>query len=728
MALYDDYYGGSDSTDYLGGGSNYDTLGGGGFGGLGGFGQGMNNFLTNPLVLASLKMISNNSPQINKIPNTFDGVAETLFQSGTARQKQIERERALAKEQADKAQAEQGLTDYFAKLQDQGQKITEPPRPVEAPAIPDAPQQSSTPASNPNMDALATLAKANSDLGDNRYAGLSALEQSPPAAPERALPQIKTSEEADKFVAGVNPNLPDGVRSALSNLTIHAGADWAATPLGEAIKAGDYAKAKELLPAYAAQLEQKQQQAQPRTAPQEQEPLPKREVAEPLAPGGWLSGLQQQAPAPQIKTEAAAATYAQNRAVPAPAPQPTSAPPAQTTPSAPPAQSAPTVTDQALVAHAANPRADPRSLARILNNPQVNAGVKSAILQDQLSKYQLQTLPDGTIVRIDAKRGTVDEIYKGASKDKWEFKKIGSDMSGDKMAWVNERTKQIEEYNPKGGGDNSLDAVATKIDKAKASGITDPEKLADQIPDRGTAAYTKALLRGDAIPSNLGNRAGAIRANAIQMAHIIDPNFREEQITMRQTFARNMASSAPNSVGSQIRSSATVVEHLGSGLDNLDVVAKGAKGVPLGEYGEQPELNRARSMVNRRANDKNYNNALGGYEVDSRAVSGEIVRLLTGGQGSEKDRKEWQDRFDLSKRSLSEVRGAWNEAYNIMYGRLSSVAAQKEAAWGEPVDPVDLLPKESRAIIKRVREGAASGTKGYSPDDVEAEIRRRGLK
>ncbi len=741
-----------------------------GFGGLGGSGDGMNSFVTNPLILASLQMMSNNTPRVGQIPDTFNGVPQVLLQSGLARQKQIDKE----KEQAKEADAQKALENYFTKYygdQQDTPRVTEPPQPVEAPpAPPVASDQESAapPPSTPNLDALSSLAKSNSAVGDNRYADFSKLPFTPSAAPqapaqapeaaappaqaperpssqapETAQPAYKTAEDADKFVSSFNPNLPEGVRTALSKLTTSSGAGWADSDLGQALKVGDLDKAKELLPAYAAKMEQEKAAAEPLAKTTEQRgPAPDtyatQEQRGPVT-GAMESGQQPPSPgfAPPTKTAAAAATYAQNRTAQA---APPSAP-AQAAPTPALAQAAPpssmpqeapaapvTKTDQAIVAHAA--RSDPRDLARILSNPRINAGVKSLILQQQESKYQLQTLPDGTIVRIDPKRGTVDEIYRGPSKDKWEFKKIGSDMSGDQMGWINERTREAIPYKPNGasGGDNSIDAVAAKVDGLRSSGITEPEKLAEAIPDRGVKEYTKALLRGDALPSNLGNRAGPIRANAIQMAHIIDPNFREEQITMRQTFARNLASSAPNSIGSQVRSSSTVVEHLGSGLDNLEVVTKGAKGILGSAYGEQPELNRIRAVANRRANDENYNKALGGYEVDSRAVAGEVVRLLTGGQGSEKDRREWLDRFDITKNSLGEVRGAWNEAYNIMYGRLSSVAAQKEQAWGQPVDPLDLLPRESRSIIQRVRGGAASGTKGYSPEDVEAEIRRRGLK
>jgi hypothetical protein len=57
---------------------------------LGGGGFNFNNFLTNPLTLAGLQMLSNNSPRIGQIPNTFSGVAEIVGNAAAAQRKQQE--------------------------------------------------------------------------------------------------------------------------------------------------------------------------------------------------------------------------------------------------------------------------------------------------------------------------------------------------------------------------------------------------------------------------------------------------------------------------------------------------------------------------------------------------------------------------------------------------------------------------------------------------------------
>jgi lysozyme len=56
----------------------------------------------------------------------------------------------------------------------------------------------------------------------------------------------KASQSVDSFA----PNLPSGVRAALTSLTYNAGPGWQQSGLGEAIKAGDFDKAQQLFLQY----------------------------------------------------------------------------------------------------------------------------------------------------------------------------------------------------------------------------------------------------------------------------------------------------------------------------------------------------------------------------------------------------------------------------------------------------------------------------------------------
>jgi lysozyme len=60
-------------------------------------------------------------------------------------------------------------------------------------------------------------------------------------------------DETAKAAASVdafNPNLPPGVRAALTSLTYNAGPGWQQSGLGQAVKSGDYDKAREIFLQY----------------------------------------------------------------------------------------------------------------------------------------------------------------------------------------------------------------------------------------------------------------------------------------------------------------------------------------------------------------------------------------------------------------------------------------------------------------------------------------------
>ncbi|RTE91913.1 glycoside hydrolase family 24 [Bradyrhizobium sp. LVM 105] len=69
----------------------------------------------------------------------------------------------------------------------------------------------------------------------------------------KAVHEQRFLEETSKAAASVdafNPNLPPGVRAALTSLTYNAGPGWQQSGLGQAIKAGDYDKAREIFLQY----------------------------------------------------------------------------------------------------------------------------------------------------------------------------------------------------------------------------------------------------------------------------------------------------------------------------------------------------------------------------------------------------------------------------------------------------------------------------------------------
>lgn len=95
---------------------------------------------------------------------------------------------------------------------------------------------------------------------------------------------------------------------------------------------------------------------------------------------------------------------------------------------------------------------NPKLLAA-MSSPYISDGTKRILgmmLQQQMKppEYGFTTLPDGTILRQDPRRGTVEPIYTAATKP--TFTKVGTDPATgqDVMGFVDANGRKVEEYKP----------------------------------------------------------------------------------------------------------------------------------------------------------------------------------------------------------------------------------------------------------------------------------------
>lgn len=74
-----------------------------------------------------------------------------------------------------------------------------------------------------------------------------------PADQLKGIHEQRFQDEVGKAASSVDtfaPNLPPGVRAALTSLTYNAGPGWQQSGLGQAVKSGDYEKAREIFLQY----------------------------------------------------------------------------------------------------------------------------------------------------------------------------------------------------------------------------------------------------------------------------------------------------------------------------------------------------------------------------------------------------------------------------------------------------------------------------------------------
>jgi hypothetical protein len=131
-----------------------------------------------------------------------------------------------------------------------------------------------------------------------------------------------------------------------------------------------------------------------------------------------------------------------------------------------------------------------------------------------------------------------------------------------------------------------------------------------------------------------------------------------------------------------------------------------------------------RGGINANSGDPEYNEAVGEYKAAIKGAAGELERILTGAHGAEASKEYWLKALDPSQSTLGEVKGAWKQAYNLMYGRMTELAKQKSAAFGKEIDPISLLDEKQQKLAKKLGghpyqdgEEAPLDTKTYLPGD-----------
>lgn len=156
-----------------------------------------------------------------------------------------------------------------------------------------------------------------------------------------------------------------------------------------------------------------------------------------------------------------------------------------------------------------------------------------------------------------------------------KFTEIGQDLSGNKQyGFVDEVNGKVFDLHgqPLGGsgsGNSAATEVFDNIAKAREAGATQ-EKLLENVPTE-LRSGVKAMLGGQALPTNLSNR-GAARDTTLKFAHSIDPTFDETLIPARvalqkayQGGGKNFQETlALNTVGGHLSRLADAAEGLGN--------------------------------------------------------------------------------------------------------------------------------------------------------------------
>jgi Phage-related lysozyme (muraminidase) len=350
----------------------------------------------------------------------------------------------------------------------------------------------------------------------------------------------KASGIVDKF----KPDLPPGVRDALTSLTYNAGDKWTRSGLGQAIQSGDMTGAKDRFLQY--------NKAGGQTLPG----LVNRRQQE----AAWFDQPQ----APNAPVRVASLGSAPQNDSPAPAAQPPMGQPVQLAqaggqPQIPqggqPVAAPPPGSRQ-------GPQIPPEVAAQIrglLANPRTRAyGMQIYQQYAAPPSYGFQMTPDGTILRQDPRSGTVAPVYQAPTKP--TFGDIGVDPnSGEALkGFIDPSKRQIDPYRPPGAQNaqpSTIPPVPPGVDpkvwrethsKGAAANAApgtpdDAYKVRNEI--QGLPSYKNIAQAAPVYKSMLGAAARDTRAADVNliygMAKLMDPGsvVRESEMTIAQAIA-----------------------------------------------------------------------------------------------------------------------------------------------------------------------------------------------
>lgn len=162
-----------------------------------------------------------------------------------------------------------------------------------------------------------------------------------------------------------------------------------------------------------------------------------------------------------------------------------------------------------------------------------------------------------------------ETILNEALTNKEKYGVISEDpLEGKKYGFINEREQTINGKPIGAGGTSSeatgLQGLTQSIADKRASGAT-TDQLLSQVPT-AYQGYIRSLLRGEALPQNMGRASN--RSTIMTIAHAIDPKFDETLIPLRTKTATDYAPNGQS--GRSIVALNTVQHHIGKLSDDLE--------------------------------------------------------------------------------------------------------------------------------------------------------------
>jgi hypothetical protein len=312
-------------------------------------------------------------------------------------------------------------------------------------------------------------------------------------------------------------------------------------------------------------------------------------------------------------------------------------------------------------------------------------------------------LPDGTIVRTDPRRGTVQPIYQAPTKAAAGV--VGTDKYGQPVhGFVDPATKQAWDIS---GKPITAGAAPEGTGGASpASDLTGEDYL--KTLDKPRADQVRALVEGRLNPPGSFALKTPYWQRMLQDAAQYEPGFDFTKWGQRAATAKDFGSgkSAQN-----ITSFNTAIGHLGTLSDAAEKL----------NNTWSPHFNTVANWVAGAKGDPRINE----FNVAKTAVADELTRAFRGTGGNVHDLVQWEKAINAAG-SPEQLNGAIKQAVELLRSRIEALGDTYRRGMNTNRDAMDMLsPKAKETLLKLSGERPEKATAGITSGAPAADKVRR---
>lgn len=330
-----------------------------------------------------------------------------------------------------------------------------------------------------------------------------------------------------------------------------------------------------------------------------------------------------------------------------------------------------------------------RAAIAALLNPWTPPALQGALAGQLNPSYGFQTLSDGTIIRTDPKKGTVEPIYQAPTKS--TFGKIGQDRNGQDIYGF---------INPEKGTATPVQAPGTAgAPNTPDAGLTGDEFL-KSLNDPGRADLIKGMVEGRMAPATMGRYGTLAVQSLLKDAARYEPGFDMTKWSGRVATQKDFSA---GQAAKNVTSLNTVIGHMGDLADKAE--ALGNTQFPL--------ANTVKNIGNQAVGNPEITN----FNLARNAVADEMAKVFRGSGLSDAETRQWKENISSSN-SPEQLKGAIKTAIGLMESRLSAMSEQRAKGMATDKELPPLLTDKSRTTLDKVKAWA-EGTKAEVAPTVE---------